>query len=759
MDDAGHRTIELALKDSSAPAAPSPFRTGAPNVVVIVLDDLGFAQLGCYGSDLETPNLDRIAERGLRFTNFHTTAICSPTRACLLTGRNHHRVGMGMLPDLPVNYPAYTGQFPRSAGTLAQILLDAGYSTTAIGKWHLVPRDQRATGPFHMWPTGVGFERYYGFLNGETNQWTPNLVRDQSHVEPPATPEEGYHLDADLADEAIASLRDRRIHQPDRPFFLYYATAAPHAPHQAPAEWIDRFAGRFDDGWDAWRERTFARQKELGIVPADAELSARPDWVEAWDDIDPDRRRLYARMMECFAGFLAHADHQIGRVLDEIEAAGELDDTIVVMVSDNGCSAEGGPNGTWNQLRHYITDEEDDIEAELAHYDDLGGPRSSGHYPWGWALAGNTPFRRWKRYTFEGGVRDPLLVSWPGGLGDHGGVRDQYCHVVDLLPTVLDLAGIAPPDELGGVPQMSIDGVTIRDALADVRAPDPRTQQYFECWGSRAIYRDGWKAVTNHVNQLTRAERDNIAGSADFADDEWQLFDTTTDFSESHDLAAAHPETLAELVALWHEEAERNQVLPLDDSRDNRVDQMHLPWLTFRGTYQLRPGDKLHESNAPVLLFGFRMVASFDADLAADADGVLCEQGDWIAGWAWFLRDGVATWTLVYDGREARVEAPVPRGARVLSLDAVPRETGGFALTLRADGDDIATGEIADVIPATIAPDGAFLTVGYARPFPVVEDYSPPAEAPEGFVGVRIDVGAPPPFDFDSELEHVMRHQ
>ena len=278
-------------------------------------------------------------------------------------------------------------------------------ATHGQSKWHS-PLRISATGPYDMWPTGVGFEHYYGFLNGETNQWTPNLIRDQQHVEPPATPDEGYHLDANLADEAIHRLRQWKLHQPDRPFFLWYATAAPHAPHQAPPEWIDRFAGRFDGGWDDWRERTFARQKEMGIVPPDAELSARPDWVEAWSDIDPDRRRLYARMMEVYAGFLAHADHHIGRVLDAIEASGQADNTIVVVISDNGCSAEGGPNGTWNQLRHYVSDIPDDIELELEHYEDLGGHRSSGHYPWGWAFAGNTPFRRWKRYTFEGGVRD-----------------------------------------------------------------------------------------------------------------------------------------------------------------------------------------------------------------------------------------------------------------------------------------------------------------------------------------------------------------
>ena len=501
-------TIELALADSRAPRTEKPYRVGAPNVVVVVLDDLGFAQLGCYGSNLETPNLDRLAQRGLRFTNFHTTAVCSPTRAALLTGRNHHRVAMGMLPDMPVNYPGYTGEIPDSAGTLAEVLLDRGYSTTAIGKWHPhSPRPSRANGPFHTWPTGLGFERYYGFLNGETNQWTPNLVRDQHHVEPPATPEEGYHLDADLADEAIARLRDLRLHDPDRPFLLWYATGSPHAPHQAPPEWIDRFAGRFDVGWDVWREETFARQKVLGIVPADAVLSERPEWVEAWDDIDPERRRLYARMMEVFAGFLAHADHHIGRVLDEIERSADGDNTVVVVVSDNGCSAEGGPHGSWNQLRHYISDEPDDLDDELAHIDDLGGFRSSGHYPWGWALAGNTPFRRWKRYTFEGGVRDPFIVAWPAGIADPGGLRHQYAHAIDVFPTLLDLLDVQAPDVLRGVPQLSVDGVSLRSLLSTrmpTRCTPPSTTS---AGGAGAMYADGWKAVTDHVNQLTAADR------------------------------------------------------------------------------------------------------------------------------------------------------------------------------------------------------------------------------------------------------------
>lgn len=755
-DDPGRlRTLATTPPEPRDPA----FRPGSPNVMVIVLDDLGFAQLGCYGSDIDTPNFDALAARGVRFTNFHTTAVCSPTRACLLTGRNHHRVGMGMLPDLPMSFPGYRGEFPRGAGTLAHVLRDQGYATYAIGKWHLVPRDQRAAGPFHMWPTNQGFERYYGFLNGETNQWTPNLIRDQHHIEPPATPEEGYHLDADLADQAIAHLRELRLSNPRRPFFLWYASGAPHAPHQAPPEWIERYRGRFDKGWDAWRAETLERQKRLGIVPADVTLPPLPEWVEPWDSIDAPRRRLYARMMEVFAGFVSHVDHHVGRVLAYLEQIGERDDTIVMMVSDNGTSAEGGPNGSWNQLRHYISDDPDDLDEELARIDDLGGHRSSGHYPWGWALAGNTPFQRWKRYTYEGGVRDPFILSWPAGLGDHSGsVRGQYGHVVDVVPTVLSLLGLEPPAELDGVPQLSLDGTSLRPVLDDPTAPDVRTSQYYECWGSRAMYRDGWKAVTDHVNQLTKAERDAIVGSHRFEDDVWQLFDTRNDPTEQVDLATTHPEKLAELVRLWHEEAERNGVFPLDDSNANRMAHMAMPWIEFRGRYDLVPGDKVHESNGPIMFGGFAITARFDAPLPADASGTILEQGDWISGLALVLLDGQLLFVHHHDGHEQRTLGRIPAGARVLRAWATPRPGGGFDTAIAADDTTIATGGFR-ALPTARAPDGAFFTIGYSRPFPVVDDYTPPFPAPSSLASVTITTGPPPPFDLEAELRQVLRHQ
>ena len=457
--------IQLTTGRSTSPPTTTPYRPGAPNVVVIVLDDTGFAQLGCYGSDIATPAIDSIADSGVRLTNFHTTAVCSPTRACLLTGRNHHRIGMGMLPDLPMRFPGYSARIPDEAGTLAQILRAEGYATYAVGKWHLTPRDERSpSGPFDNWPLAKGFERYYGFLGGDANHWAPELVRDTTYVDPPRTPDEGYHLSEDLADETIARVRELRRNQPERPFLVWLALGATHAPHHVTPEWSDAYAGQFDEGWDAWRAATLERQIALGVVAEGTELPTPSEHVPDWDGLDPEHRRLYARMMEIYAGFLTHADAQIGRVLAALDELGERENTVVVVVSDNGASGEAGPHGSVSEFR-FAQGRDEDVELNLARIDDLGGPTTYHHYPWGWAEAGNTPARRFKRYTFEGGVRDPFLISWPAGLEPAGELRDQYCHAIDVLPTLLDLLEIDAPDRLGGAEQMSFDGVSLRPML------------------------------------------------------------------------------------------------------------------------------------------------------------------------------------------------------------------------------------------------------------------------------------------------------
>ena len=467
---------------------------------------------------------------------------------------------------------------------------------------------------------------------------------------------------------------------------------------------------------------------DLGILPAGTTCSERPSWIEDWSTIDAPRRRLYARMMEVCAGFIAHADHHIGRVLDHLETTGDLDNTVVLFVSDNGTSGEGGPNGTYNQLGHYLSDEPDDIADELAHIDDLGGFRSSGHYPWGWALAGNTPFRRWKRYTFEGGVRDPFILAGPG-VADAGGIRKQYCHATDVLPTVLELCGVPRPAIVNGIEQMSYDGASLGSVIADAAAPEVHTDQYYECWGSRAMYREGWKAVTDHVNQLTAAEREQITGSHDFETDTWALFDTRTDPTESRDLAAEEPQRLADLVHRWFPAAEQNQVFPLDDGAVNRIAHMHVPWTPFRRSFRYAPGDKVHEIAGPSIAGGFRMVATFDGVVPVTSSAVLCEQGDWISGWAWYLADGDVRWCIAGKGGTHTVSAVVPADTQVLVADGVLVD-GGLEVTLAADGVELARKNLGVHPPLAWAPDGAFLTVGYARPFPVTDDYAPPATAP-----------------------------
>lgn len=750
-----------ASVSTSVPAQP-PYRAGAPNVMVVVLDDVGFAQLGCYGSDIATPTIDDLAAKGVRLTNFHTTAVCSPTRACLLTGRNHHRVGVGMLPDLPMNFPGYTGQIPAEAGTLAQILRAEGYATFAIGKWHLTPRDQRSpSGPFENWPLGKGFERYYGFLGGDANHWAPELIRDNTYVDPPRTPDQGYHLSEDLADETIARVRELRRTQPDRPFLVWLALGAGHAPHHVGPEWSDAYAGQFDAGWDEWRRRTLERQVALGIVPAGTELPARPDHVPVWDDMSPDQRRVSARMMEIYAGFLTHADAQLGRVVAALDELGERENTVIVVVSDNGASGEAGPHGSVSEFR-FVQGRDEDPELNLAMIDELGGHRTYNHYPWGWAEAGNTPVRRFKRYTFEGGVRDPFIVSWRAGLDVAGEIRHQYAHAIDLLPTLLDLLELDHPDRLDGIEQMSFDGVSLQPMLRSGDAPDPRTAQYYECWGSRAMYVDGWKVVTNHVNQLTHAERDLIAGSDDFATDHWHLFVTRRDPAENHDVGAEHPEVRDRLVARWYAEAERNGVLPLSDSVVDRIPHLFLPWSTGASHVELRPGERLFEDNTPVLCNGFTITAHLGTPLGADAKGVLAEQGDYNGGWVWYLSDGRLRFAVSFVSEYlTELAVSVPAGAMVLQVAGWPDDDGGVELAALADGAVTGTARLPHGWPGLWTPNSsASLLAGVGRPLPVRDGYDPtvPFDGALDRLVVAAERG-PALADLRHQVETAFRHQ
>jgi arylsulfatase A-like enzyme len=543
----------IAESTPSWPERPRP-AAGAPNVVIVLIDDMGFAHLGCYGSTIRTPRIDALAAHGLRYTNFHVTPLCSPTRAALLTGRNHHEVGMRSISNFNTGFPNMRGHISPRAATIAEVLRDQGYATFAVGKWHLCQmQEASAAGPFDQWPLQRGFDRYYGFLDGETDQFAPDLVADNHRVEPTKRPEEGYHLSEDLVDRAIELVSDTTSIRPDRPFFLYLAFGATHAPHQVPASYLERYRGAFDEGWDVARDEWFARQRAFGIVPDDTQLAPRNPGVEPWDSLPENHRRLAARLQEAYAAFLEHTDAQIGRLVDALTRLGQLDNTVFLLLSDNGASQEGGPFGVMHEMKFFNFIIESPDEA-IARLDDIGGPHSHTNYPWGWAQAGNTPFKWYKQNTHEGGVHVPLIVHWPRGLGDAAGsTRDQFHHVNDLAPTIYELLGIEAPSTYRGVDQLEITGTSLRYSFDDPSATSAKTVQYFEMMGHRALYLDGWKAVTRHVPGTS------------FDDDRWELYHVAVDRSECDDLAEAEPDRLQAMVARWWQEAEAHGVLPLDD--------------------------------------------------------------------------------------------------------------------------------------------------------------------------------------------------
>jgi len=738
------------------PPRPSP-PDGAPNVLLIVLDDVGFAQLGCYGSDLSTPVIDGLAAGGVRLSNFHTTALCSPTRACLLTGRNQHRNGMGRVADLAVGFPGYCGVPPKENGYLSEILREHGYATYAVGKWHLTPEDEtNLAAPRWTWPLGRGFDRWYGFHGGETHQFVPALYHDNHSVRPPREIDEGYHLSADLADRAIEFLGDLRAVDADQRFFLYLCTGACHSPHHAPTEWIDRYRGAFDDGWDAWRERTFARQLDRGILPPGTRLSPRPHWVPAWEDLDPEDRAVAARFMECFAGFLSYTDAQLGRVLEFLEDTGDLADTLVLLVSDNGASAEGGPHGSINDVRLYNFDPASPAEMR-DRVGEIGSPSTHNNYPWGWTMAGNTPFKRWKREVHEGGVADPCIVSWPARLGDAAGsVRRQFAHAIDVLPTVLELAGVAPPSTIEHVPQTPIDGISfayLLEGAADT-APERHTTQYFEMFGSRALHHEGWKAVAFHP--IGPLYDDGLNPNAPFDDDVWELYHVAEDLSETTDLAAQEPERVADLVARWWEEAERNQVLPLD----NRVlwtlahpKPLHRrprdDFRYFQGGAQVPEHVAVNVRNRSHLLR-----VEVDVPDGVVAEGVLLAMGCVLGGWSLHVLGGRPRYVHNLYGKERQlVEAgsALPAGRHVVELAFEKDEKHGGHATLRCDGATIGEAAIARFTPAGFNGVGIGLTCGYEWGPAVGEGYT----APFPFNGsiVRAEVLATGPIVRDPVVE------
>jgi arylsulfatase A-like enzyme len=763
--------------DESSPAWPALTRApkGTPNVLFVVLDDTGYGQLGCYGSPIATPNFDALASNGLRFSNMHTTALCSPSRSCIITGRNHHANGMAAITELATGFPGYNGVVPRENGFLSEMLLERGYSTYMVGKWHLSPSSQEtAAGPYTSWPLGRGFERFYGFLGGDTSQWYPELVYDNHQVEPPKTPEEGYHLTEDLVDKSIEFISDLRQVDSDKPFYLHLCFGATHAPHHVPKEWADRYAGQFDDGWDAYREKAFARQKELGILPRDAELSRHDPDVPDWESLSPDARRLSARMMEVFAGFLSHTDHHLGRLLDFLREQGELDNTIVMVISDNGASAEGGPTGTTNEAQ-FFNNAPEPLEESLAVIDEIGGPNHFNHYPWGWTWAGNTPFRRWKRETYRGGATDPFIVSWPAGITARGEIRSQYAHIIDMVPTVLDLLGMAPPAAIGGVVQSPFQGVSFAEALGDPAVPSRHRTQYFEMMGHRAIDHDGWRAVcpwpgpsfteagTGFGNPISSEKLSELDATG------WELYHVAEDPAENHDLAAEHRDRLIAMIATWYVEAGRNGVLPIDGSGLARMVGEKPLVAPPRDQYTYVPGTQsVPNFAAPRLLNRPHSITASLEIPEGGAEGVLFCQGTAAGGYALYVKGGRLHYVHNYLARQAfGVSAPDPLTAGRHELRFEFEPTGApdmphgkgvpARLQLYIDGALVASADAPYTTPFAFNP-GA-VSCGHNPGSPVSPEYTSPFRFTGRLEKVVVDVSGELIVDSEAELRMHMARQ
>ena len=707
------------LSDSE-PWWPSPVHPGpdAPNVLVILLDDLGFSHLGCFGSTIDTPNIDRLASQGLRYTNFHVTPVCSPTRASLLTGRNHHAVGMRSISNFDSGFPHMRGRISPRAATIAEILRDEGYATFALGKWHLCPMTECSqAGPFDQWPLQRGFDRFYGFLDGETDQFHPELVYDNHWIEPPGRPEDGYHVSEDLVDKGIEFLHDSLGVRPDRPFFMYLAFGATHAPHQAPDSYLEKYRGAFDEGWDVWRDRWFARQKDLGVIPPDTELAPRNPGVEAWVDLTDNQRRLACRLQEAFAAFLDHTDAQIGRLLESLDHLGVAENTMVVLLADNGASQEGGPFGVLHEMKFFNFLIETPDEA-ISRIDDIGGPHSHSNYPWGWAQVGNTPFKWYKQNTHEGGVHVPLVLRWPSRVNDAGAVRDQFHHVNDIVPTILEGIGIAAPQIHRGVEQLPITGTSMVYSFGDPDVASAKNVQYYEMHGHRAIYADGWKAVTRHQPGTS------------FDSDRWELYHVATDRSEVHDLAESEPERLREMIDVWWNEAEREGVLPLDD---RGLELMairfadHTPHPVSR-VYRYRPPMSPLPAQASPAIGGRSWDMTASVSRRSGDQGVLFATGTENSGMSFFVNDDrlMFDYNIFGDHHVLTSSEPVPVGESILGLHFRRDGKNGHA-TLTIDGREVGRLDVPFVM-RTMSSVGP--SVGYDHGSPVAAAY---AERRDGF--------------------------
>lgn len=764
--------------DVSSPAWPQPNRAreGAPNILFIVQDDTGFGQMGCYGSPIETPNIDALAAEGLLFNNMHTTALCSPTRSCIMTGRNHHSNAMSCITEGSTGYPGGNGNIPFENGMLSEMLLQHGYNTYAIGKWHLTPADQiSAAGPYDRWPLGRGFERYYGFLGGDTHQYYPELTYDNHGVEPEKTPEEGYHLTEDLTDHAIAFIADAKQVAPNKPFFMYFCPGAGHAPHHVPKEWADKYKGKFDDGWDAYREKTFARQKELGIVPQDAELSRHDPDVQDWDSLPADEKKLYARMMEVFAGFLSHTDYHYGRLFEFLKAIGEWDNTIIMFISDNGASSEGGPTGSVNENK-FFNNVPDSLEQNLAMIDDLGGPTTFNHYAWGWTFAGNTPFRRWKRETYRGGISDPFIVHWPKGIKASGEVRTQYAHAIDMVPTVLEMLGIEAPTVIKGVTQSPIEGHSFAHVLDDAAAPSHHITQYFEMMGHRSLYHDGWRAVCPWPGtSFTEAgmffgapiDKDKLT---ELDAKGWELYHVEKDFAENHNLAAENRPKLIEMIATWYVEAGKYNVLPVDGRGVARFADERPQIAVARTSYTLYPNTQMIPVNSGPQFLNRPYSITADVDIpAGGAEGALASAGDVQGGFSFYVQDGKLQFVYNYVGSDyfhIVSNATVPEGRHSLRFEFevtgepdIAKGKGAPGLgQLYIDGTLVGQGEIPLTMPLSIGLAGGIIC-GADAGSPVWDKYEPPFRFSGRLYSTTIDMSGELIVDEEHKAKMILARQ
>jgi arylsulfatase len=768
--------IELDIRDSepdwgpyAAPTAPKD----APNILYLVWDDTGIATWDCFGGLVDMPAMSRIAERGVRLSQFHTTALCSPTRASLLTGRNATTVGMATIEEFTDGFPNCNGRIPSDTALLSEVLAERGYNTYCVGKWHLTPLEEsNLASTKRHWPLSRGFERFYGFMGGETDQWYPELVYDNHPVPAPATPEEGYHLSKDLADKTIEFIRDAKVIAPDKPWFSYVCPGAGHAPHHVFKDWADKYAGKFDMGYEAYREIVLENQKRLGIVPQDTELSpvnpyldvkgpngeAWPyqDTVRPWDTLNDEEKRLFSRMAEVFAGFLSYTDAQIGRVLDYLEESGQLDNTIIVTISDNGASGEGGPNGSVNENK-FFNGYIDTVEESMRFYDHLGGPDTYNHYPIGWAMAFNTPYKLFKRYaSHEGGIADTAIISWPKGIKAHGEFRDNYVNVCDVTPTVYDLLGITPPDEVAGIAQKPLDGVSFKVALEDSSVDTGKDTQFYTMLGTRGIWHEGWFANTVHAA--------SPAGWSHFDDDRWELFHLESDRSQCHDLAAEQPEKLEELKKLWFTEAAKYNGLPLGDLNIFETLGRFRPYLSVdRKNFTYYPGTAEVGIGAAVEIRGqsFSVLAEVTVD-SPGAEGVIYKQGAGHGGHVLFVQDGRLQYVYNFMGEdEQKVSAPdaLPLGSHVFGVryDRTGTVEGSHTplgeVTLFVDGDAVVTVPGIRSHPGTFGLAGGGVAIGRNGGQAVSGSYKAPYPFTGGTIAkVVVDISGTPYVDVEREL-------